>query len=123
MSEITPEKINSMLIACRKRLAALPIDPAKKPIEVGSSLIPCWRLRHTVRADDTYNILDSDFDDKIMPETIAMFVPKEEAEFIINAPGDIAMLLHITNYALAIIPALKEKIKQLESEISKSNNK
>ena len=123
MPDLSQEKIKTALVACKKRLAALHIDPAKKHIEVGSSLIPCWHLRPTVRADDTYNIMDSDFSGKTMPEVIAMFVPKEEAEFIINAPADIAMLLHTTEYALTIIPALKEKIKQLESEISKKENK
>ena len=119
MVDMSQEKIRSALLACRRRLAALPIDPKKKPIEVGSSIIPCWHLRQTIRADDSYNIIDCEFSTNAQPETIAMFVPKEEAEFIVNAPADIAMLLHITNYALTIIPALKEKIKQQESEINK----
>lgn len=119
MPDLSQEKIRMAIVACKRRLAALPIDLKKKNIEVGSSLVPCWHMRQTIRADDSYNILDSEFDSKTTPETIAMFVPKEEAEFIINAPADIAMLLHITEYALTAIPALKEKIKQLESELSK----
>ena len=125
MADMSQEKIRMAIVACRRRLAALPIDPKKKPIEVGSSIIPCWHLRQTIKADDSYNIIDCEFSASEQPETIAMFVPKEEATFIINAPADIAMLLHITDYALTVIPTLKEKIKQLESEISKlkANNK
>lgn len=119
MPDLSQEKIRMAIVACKRRLAALPIDLKKKNLEVGSSLVPCWCMRQTVRADDSYNIVDGDFDGKTTPETIAMFVPKEEAEFIINAPADIAMLLHVTEYALTAIPALKEKIKQLESELSK----
>ena len=125
MSDMSQEKIRMAIVACRRRLAALPIDPKKNNIEIGSCLVPCWHMRQTVRADDSYNIVDGDFDGKTTPETLAMFVPKEEATFIINAPSDMAMLLHITDYALTAIPALKEKIKQLESEISnlKANSK
>ena len=120
MPDISQEKIRTAIIACRKRLAALPIDQNKKNIEIGGFLVPCWHMRQTVRADDSYNIINGEFSGKTIPETLAMFVPKEEAEFIINAPADIAMLLHITEYALTTIPALKEKIKQLESELSKT---
>ena len=120
MPDISQEKIRTAIVACRKRLAALPIDQNKKNIEVGGFLVPCWHMRQTVRADDSYNIINGEFSGKTIPETLAMFVPKEEAEFIINAPADIAMLLHITEYALTAIPALKEKIKQLESELSKT---
>ena len=123
MSDMSQEKIRMAIVACRRRLAALPVNAKKGPMEIGDSLVPCWHMRQTVRADDSYNIIDCDFNNKITPETIAMFVPKEEAEFIINAPADMAMLLHITQYALTVIPALKEKIKELESEISKSKNK
>lgn len=127
MSDMSQEKIRMAIVACRRRLAALPVNAKKDPMEIGDSLVPCWHMRQTVRADDSYNIIDCDFglNSKITPETIAMFVPKEEAEFIINAPADMAMLLHITQYALTVIPALKEKIKQLESEISnlKTNSK
>ena len=114
------EEIQKRLLACRKRLATLPIDMKKPTLEIGHFLVPCWRSRQTQRADDSYNIVDSDYDGKITPETIAMFVPKEEANFIINAPTDIAFMLTITEYALALIPALKEKIKQLEGESSKT---
>lgn len=120
MPDISQEKIRTAIVACRKRLAALPIDQNKKNIEVGGFLVPCWHMRQTVRADDSYNIINGEFSGKTIPETLAMFVPKEEAEFIINAPADIAMLLHVTEYALTAIPALKEKIKQLESELSKT---
>ena len=120
MSDMPQEKIRTAIVACRKRLAALPVDLRKKNLEVGNFLTPCWYMRQTVRADDSYNIVDGEFDGKTTPGTIAMFVPKEEAEFIINAPADIAMLLHVTEYALTAIPALKEKIKQLESELSKT---
>lgn len=120
MPDLSQEKIRIAIVACRKRFAALPVDQNKKNIEVGGFLVPCWHMRQTVRADDSYNIVDGEFDGKTTPKTLAMFVPKEEAEFIINAPADIAMLLHITEYALTAIPALKEKIKQLESELSKT---
>ena len=115
--------IQNNILAIKRRLAALPINMKKPTAEVGNFLVPCWRTQQTVRADDSYNILDASYDGKVTPETIAMFVPKEEAVFIINAPLDEAFLLNLVDYALAQIPALKEKIKQLESEISKSNNK
>ena len=125
MADMSQEKIRMAIVACRRRLAALPIDLKKTNLEIGNCLVPCWHMRQTVRADDSYNIINGEFSGKTIPETLAMFVPKEEAEFIINAPADIAMLLHVTDYALTAIPALKEKIKQLESEISKlkANNK
>lgn len=118
----TDEKyIQETILAIRRRLAALPIDMKKSTMEVGHFLVPCWHSRQTMRADETYNIVDADYNGKVTPETIAMFVPKEEAVFFINAPMDLAFLLTITEYALAQIPALKEKINQLESESSKSN--
>ena len=123
-TEYSPEYIKKAMVACRKRLASLPVDTKKDTLEIGNFLVPCWRMRSCLaRADDSYNIIDSDFNNAKTPETIAMFVPKEEATFIINAPTDMAMLLHVTDYALAMIPALKEKIKQLESELAKVNNK
>ena len=125
MADMSQEKIRMAIVACRRRLAALPIDLKKSNLEIGNYLVPCWHLRQTIKADDSYNIIDCEFSASEQPETIAMFVPKEEATFIINAPADMAMLLHVTDYALTAIPALKEKIKQLESEISKlkANNK
>lgn len=117
----SPGYIDKYLLNCRKRLAALPIQEGKPTLDVGNFLVPVWHMRPTIREDDSYNIFDCAYNEPTAaPQVVAMFMQKEEATFLVNAPADIAFLLTLVDHAKKKIKQLESEVKELHSQIIKN---